>query len=174
MKIGKLIRRFLIPGFVNQVRCLVRFRALVSQRAEVEVTPTMDLGRGTVISSFTKVKSAGPMRTGRRVHIASNCFLEAGEGGLTLGNDVMIGPGTCIITTNYLYSKIGVPVFEQGTTSRGVRVGDRTWIGAGCTILDGSTLGEDVIVTPGSVVTGDVADRVIVQGNPAQPIFTRR
>ena len=67
-----------------------------------------------------------------------------------------------------------VPVYDQGTTSQGVRIGDRTWIGAGCTILDGSTLGADVIVTPGSVVSGDVPDRSIVQGNPAQTIFTRR
>ena len=174
MKIGRAIRRFLVPGLFVQAYYFLRCRALVSHRAEVELTNRAELGKGTVISSFTKVKVAGSLRTGRRAQIASNCFIEAGEGGLILGDDVLVGPGSSIITTNYQYSQVGVPVTEQGTVSRGVVIGDRVWIGANCTILDGVTIGDDAIVTPGSVVSADVPERAIVQGNPGQPIFVRR
>jgi acetyltransferase-like isoleucine patch superfamily enzyme len=147
---------------------------MVSARAEVEVSGRADLGQGTVISSFTKVKISGPFVTGRRVQIASNCFLEVGEGGLQIGDDVLIGPGCSIVTTNYRYDKVGVPLQEQGTVSRGIRIDDRAWIGAGVTILDGVHIGRDAIVTAGSIITADVPERAIVQGNPARTIFTRR
>jgi acetyltransferase-like isoleucine patch superfamily enzyme len=168
-----VLRRFL-PGIFAQAYYFLRCRAFVSHRAEMEMSPDARLGRGTVISSFTKVKVAGPLVTGRRAQIATNCFLEAGEGGITLGDDVLIGPGTVLVTTNYRYDRVGVPFPEQGTVSRGIRVGDRSWIGSNCVLTDGVTVGRDVIVTAGSVVSGTVPDGAIVQGNPAKVIFTRR
>jgi acetyltransferase-like isoleucine patch superfamily enzyme len=41
-------------------------------------------------------------------------------------------------------------------------------------ILDGADVGDNAIVTPNSVVAGRVAENTVVQGNPAQVIFTRR
>ncbi|NNE43726.1 MAG: acyltransferase [Gemmatimonadetes bacterium] len=140
----------------------------------MEISADARLGRGTVVSSFTKVKVAGMFRTGERVQVASNCFLEAGRGGIVLGDDVLVGPGTVLVTTNYRYDQLGVPFPQQGTVSRGIRVGDRSWIGANCVIIDGVTVGRDVIVSAGAVVTSNVPDGAIVQGNPAKVIFTRR
>ena len=173
MKLAQVARRFL-PGFLVQWIYFVRFRAMVSPRAEVEVSGHARFGRGTVISSFTKIKISGPFVTGRRVQIASNCFIEVGAGGLTIGDDVLVGPLCGIVTTNYRYERLGVPMFEQGTTSHGVTIGDRAWIGAGVTILDGATIGPDAIITAGSVVTHDVPAGAIVQGSPAQVVFRRR
>lgn len=169
----RIARRFL-PGIVVQVYYFLRFGALVSHRAEMEMSGQARLGRGTVISSFTKVKVAGPFETGRGAQIASNCFLEAGLGGIRLGEDVLVGPGCVFVTTNYRYDRLGVPLTEQGTSSRGIRVGDRSWIGANCVLLDGVTIGNDAIVSAGSIVSSDVPEGAIVQGNPAKVIFTRR
>ena len=41
-------------------------------------------------------------------------------------------------------------------------------IGAGATIMCGVTIGEYAVVGAGSVVTKDVASRVVVAGNPAE------
>jgi acetyltransferase-like isoleucine patch superfamily enzyme len=67
-----------------------------------------------------------------------------------------------------------VPLQEQGTESKGVRIGDRVWIGANSVVLDGTEIGEDCLVSAGSVVSGRIPPRTIVQGNPAKVIFTRR
>jgi acetyltransferase-like isoleucine patch superfamily enzyme len=44
------------------------------------------------------------------------------------------------------------------------------YLGAGCTILPGVTVGEEAIVAAGAVVTRDVAPRKIVGGVPAREI----
>jgi acetyltransferase-like isoleucine patch superfamily enzyme len=49
-------------------------------------------------------------------------------------------------------------------------IGDRCQIGANSFIMPGVTIGDEVIVAPGSVVVTDVASNTIVAGNPARAI----
>jgi len=174
LRLSRMARRFLLPRFVTRLLYLVRFRAVLGPLAEVEYSRLASWGPGCVISSFTKVKINGPFRMGRRVHIASGGFIEVSAGGLDIGNDVLVGPNCSILTSKYTYDRVGIPLHEQAMTSVGVSIGDRTWIGAGSAILDGSRIGEDCIVSAGSVVSGVVPARSILLGNPAKVIFTRR
>lgn len=174
MKASLLIRRFLTPPLVVSFVYWRRYGAKVSPRAEVELTDNLRFGSGCVVSSFTKVKATlGAIRIGNHVQIATQCFLDTGPGGLTIGDHTMIGPLTCIVSVNYSYTSPG-PVALQPKTSKGIRIGNGVWIGAGCTILDGADIGDNVIVTPNSVVSRRIPDNTVVQGNPAEVIFTRR
>jgi virginiamycin A acetyltransferase len=163
-----------MPQFVAQLYYLWKHRAFVSGKAEVEIAAGTQWGRGCVIGAFTKVKVAGPFRMGERVQIATNCFIASGAGGLEIGNDVLISPNCTIITANYKFDRLDLPLQAQGTTSKGVRIGHRVWIGANSVVLDGSDIGENVIVSAGSVVTGTIKPNSVVLGNPAKVIFTRR
>jgi acetyltransferase-like isoleucine patch superfamily enzyme len=127
-----------------------------------------------VISAFTKVKISGRFVMGRRVQIGTGCFIGAGGAGLILGDDVLVSPNCTILTSNYRFDRIGIPLQEQGTESRGVRIGHRVWLGANSVVLDGAEIGDDCIVSAGSIVSGSIPPRSIVQGNPAKVIFTRR
>lgn len=51
-----------------------------------------------------------------------------------------------------------------------IKICDKAWIGTGCKILKGVTIGEGAIVQAGSVVTQDVEAWTIVGGNPAKQI----
>lgn len=51
---------------------------------------------------------------------------------------------------------------------------DKVWIGVGCKILKGVTIGEGAVVAAGSVVTKDVASWTLVGGNPARFIKSLR
>jgi len=44
------------------------------------------------------------------------------------------------------------------------------WIGGNCTILPGFTIGNNVVIAAGAVVTKDVPDNVVVGGVPAKVI----
>jgi maltose O-acetyltransferase len=44
------------------------------------------------------------------------------------------------------------------------------WIGGNCTILPGITIGNNVVVAAGAVVTKDVPDNCVVGGVPAVKI----
>jgi acetyltransferase-like isoleucine patch superfamily enzyme len=153
---------------------LWRYRVILGPRVEVEFAPSALWGRGCVVSSFTKIKINGPLRVGRRVHIASGCFIAVEKGGLEVGDDVLIGPNCSLVTTNYVYDRVDVPLAEQGSTSKGIRIGRNVWLGANSSVLDGSEIGDNVIIAAGSVVSGVISPNAIAQGNPARVIFTRR
>jgi len=175
MRPAKLVQRFLLPGFVISIVYAARFRAMVSPRAEVELSPLLKLGKGTQISSFTKIKASdGPLTIGARVSIGSGCFIHAGQAGVSIGDDSLISPNVSIVGSNYRYDRLDIPIQQQGESSKGVAIGNDVWIGVGCAILDGARISDHAIVAPNAVVSGRVAENVIVAGNPAKPIFTRR
>ena len=49
-----------------------------------------------------------------------------------------------------------------------MRIGDDIWIGGNVTIVPGVTIGQNVVVAAGAVVTKDVPDNVLVGGVPAK------
>jgi maltose O-acetyltransferase len=51
-----------------------------------------------------------------------------------------------------------------------VKIGDRCWIGANVIILPGVTIGDNVVVGSGSIVTKDIPSNSIAVGNPARII----
>lgn len=170
----RLVRRVLTPVILVRLYYLWKHRAMVSGKSEVDIAPSTSWGRGCVISAFTKVKISGRFVMGQRVQIATGCFIGAGRAGLTIGDDVLISPNCTIITGKYRFERLRVPLQQQGTEGVGVRIGDRVWVGSNCVVLDGADIGDDVIVSAGSVVSGRVPPNTVVQGNPAKVIFTRR
>jgi len=93
-------------------------------------------------------------------------FLDAAP--IEIGDNCMIGPKTCIFTISHPFDPqerqkgIGIP--------KKVIIGNDVWIGGNVTILPGVSLGNNVIVGAGSVVTKSFPDNVIIAGNPARII----
>ena len=132
-------------------------RDILSQLTGKPVDPSvrMFLPFYTVFGQFTSF--------GKNVFINSGCtFLD--RGGITLEDDVFIGPKVCVITENHPEE----PHLRHNVYTRPVVIKRTAWIGAGAVILPGVTVGENAIVGAGSVVTRDVPDNVIVAGNPAR------
>lgn len=170
-----VLRRFLMPAAVVSLVAYLRWRARVSTRAEVELSGNLKLGESTTVSSFTKIKTTdGPLHTGRECGFATGCFLASGTGGIHLGDHVLCGPNVVIVSSNYRYAELGVPFERQGVTSIGIRIGSNVWIGANCTIADGTELGDDTIVVANSLVNRRFPPGVMLQGNPATVILRRQ
>ena len=53
---------------------------------------------------------------------------------------------------------------------RPVRIENDAWLGAGCCVLRGVTVGHGAIVAAGAVVTADVPPMMVVAGNPARVV----
>ena len=142
----------------------------------MEITSHLSIGRGSVVGSFTKIKSAdGPLKIGRNVEISNGCFISSFTDGTWIGDDCLIGPNCSIVGNNYSYDRLDVPIRLQGKHSaKGVRIGNDVWLGSGCVVLDGADIGDGSILTPNSVVSSRIPKHSVVQGNPAKVIFTRR
>ena len=87
---------------------------------------------------------------------------------VTMGDNVWIAPNTLITTINHPISPKGRR--QHLGISKPVKIGNDVWIGGNATILPGVTIGNNVIVAAGAVVTHDVPDNVIVGGIPAKVI----
>ncbi len=53
-------------------------------------------------------------------------------------------------------------------------MGNNVWIGGGAIILPGVTIGDNVVIGAGSIVTKDIPDNVIAAGNPCRVIRANR
>ena len=82
------------------------------------------------------------------------------------GDHVWIGPGTLISTVGHPLSPKGRRDFLG--IAKPVTIGNDVWIGGNCTILPGVTIGDNVVVAAGAVVTKDVPANSLVGGVPAR------
>ncbi len=111
--------------------------------------------------------TGGPdIRLGRNVFINQNCtFYDLG--GLSIADDVMIGPNVNLITSGH---PLAPSQRRDFVTARPIAIERNVWIAAGATVIGGVTVGENSVVAAGSVVTRDVPPNTLVAGNPARVV----
>lgn len=87
---------------------------------------------------------------------------------VTIGSHVMIGPNVDIYTVNHPLDALSRRKYmAQGFP---VTIGNDVWIGGKVSIMPGVTIGSNVIIAAGAVVTKDVPDNSLIGGVPAKVI----
>ena len=175
MKPSLIARRFLIPSLFISVVAFIKYRALISPRAEVEISPLLKLGRNVEVGSFTKIKAtAGRLSIGANTAVASGCFIGSGTEGTEIGSDCLVGPNCTIVSSSYRYEKLDMPFWQQGHQSKGTKIGNNVLLGSGTVVIDGAEIGDDVMIGANSVVSGRIPANTVAGGNPARVLFNRR
>lgn len=93
-----------------------------------------------------------------------------GHGGTHIGNGVRMAAHSTVIPANHILGDEKVPLYKKGVTAMGISIGDYSWIGTGCRILDGVQIGQHAVVGAGSVVNKNIPDFSIAVGVPAKVI----
>ena len=81
-----------------------------------------------------------------------------------IGQNCQLAPGVHIYTATHpldATERIKGPEYGKPVT-----VGDNVWIGGQAVLNPGVTVGKNSVIASGAVVTTDVPDEVVVQGNP--------
>ena len=120
------------------------------------------------VYNFRDLPNAG-IWIGRNSYIGERCVIR-GQGGVHIGDSVLLAPGVQVLAVNHLFDDPSRPVIRQGITAQGIVVEDGAWIGAGAILLDGVRVGGRAVVGAGAVVTRDVPSRTLATGVPAQVI----
>ncbi|WPU95816.1 acyltransferase [Mucilaginibacter sabulilitoris] len=109
---------------------------------------------------------------GDRTGISARAYF-AGQGGIQIGKDVIMGPNVQIFSENHNFSDLHQTIKEQGITKVPVIIGNDCWIGAGVTILAGVHIGDGCVIAASSVVSRSIPPNSIVAGIPAKVVRSR-
>ena len=130
---------------------------------DVFIAPTavvagdVEIGAGSSVWFGASVRGDfQPIRIGKYTNIQDNCTIHVmGSHGLDIGDEVIIGPN-CVIHSN--------------------KIGSGTMIGMGSILLGYTEIGENVIITPGSLIPEGrkIPSGSLVMGEPAQLIRSLR
>jgi acetyltransferase-like isoleucine patch superfamily enzyme len=146
------------------------------------------IGKGCVVGRWVQIVNSANVRIGDHCLFQDGVYMRAGNqgyitihdraalnsfsklfghGGIEIGEEAQIGPGTVITTTDHDY-------FDENlaTEFKKVTIGRRVWVGANVTILPGVTIGEYSVIGAGAVVNKDIPPRSVAVGVPAKVIKT--
>ncbi len=108
---------------------------------------------------------------GANVHFGKNIYCNFGvtmvdDTHIYVGDYTMLGPNVVIATAGHpILPELREKAYQYNMT---VRIGKNCWIGAGVLIVPGVTIGDNVVVGAGSVVTKDLPSNVVAVGNPCK------
>ena len=108
---------------------------------------------------------------GAFLHFGKNVYCNFGctfvdDTHVYVGDDTLFGPHVVVATASH---PLDPGLRRQGLQyNRPVRIGKNCWIGASVVINPGVTIGDNVVIGSGSVVTRDIPDNVLAYGNPCR------
>lgn len=132
----------------------------------------IEIGKNTFLRSFAMLNAGPPdgyIRVGNNCSIGQSTVIY-GNGGVQIGDHVMVAGQCFIVASSHRFNQADLPIKEQGHSALGVSIGDNVWVGAGCKILDGVTIGEGSVIAANAVVNKNVDSGTIVGGVPATVI----
>ncbi len=194
--IQRTVRSLLYKAAVNASVLWTGRWIAPSARLVLKPGARLVLGRGVTIREYTRIiiGPASRLEIGDGGTVDRGCEITAVSGAeVTIGSDtyignycnirsdkfVHIGRGcylaqfVSLIDGGYDLRAAGREITREAYKAQGVRVGENAWLGVGCILLPGVSIGDGSVVGAGAVVTKDVPARAIVVGNPAHVIAHR-
>ncbi len=124
------------------------------------------IGEGCYIEAPMHANWGGHHCTFGKAVYANYGLTMVDDGPITVGDNTMFGPNVVLATA-------GHPI-EPSLRAQGYQynlpivIGQNCWFGAGVIVLPGVTIGDNVVVGAGAVVTHDLPSNVVAVGSPAK------
>lgn len=200
--LGVVVRRLIcwlrsiFAGFPLKKKIFLGKNVKLKNRSLMQIGSGVTLGDGVLIDAlshegvriddhvnigdFTRIEASGTITDiGKGISIGSNSGIGAfsfigGAGGVSIGNDVIMGQWVSFHPENHNYESPDLPIRMQGVNRKGIVVEDDCWVGAKVTFLDGAHVGKGCVIAAGAVVRGTIPPYSIAAGVPARVIKSRK
>lgn len=143
-------------------------RLQISSRLRVKVLRLFGatIGEGVIFRPRTRISAPWRLVIGDRCWIGDGVWFH-NQDKITVGNDVVISQ-ECFLTT-------GAHAFrtDMALITRPIVVESGAWISSRCVVLGGAHVGSSAVVSPLTMVKGEVPDGVIFASQPATIVGPR-
>ncbi len=108
---------------------------------------------------------------GKHVHFGKYVYCNFGvtmvdDTHIYVGDYTLFGPNVVVATAGHpILPELRQEAYQYNAP---VHIGKNCWLGAGVLIMPGVTIGDNVVIGAGSVVTKDLPSNVIAVGNPCR------
>ena len=108
---------------------------------------------------------------GKHVHFGKNIYANfnltlVDDTHIYVGDYTMFGPNVTVATAGHpILPALREQAYQYNMP---IKIGKNCWLGAGVIVLPGVTIGNNVVIGAGSVVTKDIPDNVVALGNPCR------
>lgn len=123
------------------------------------------IGKNSLINYPLYVDYGCHISVGDNFYANFDCiFLDVNE--ITIGDNVFFGPRVCLYTAGHpIDAEIRNKEVEYALP---IKIGNNCWLGGNVIVNPGVTIGDNVVIGSGSVVTKDIPSDVIAVGNPCK------
>jgi len=148
--------------------CVFEAGALVFHPENIYIGDNVYVGHYAMLKAYMR----NEMRIGSGVWIGQNCFFHS-AGGITIEDNVGIGPGVQILTSTHTEAGRDTPILHSPLQFAPVIIKEDVDIGVGTIILPGVTIGRGAQIGAGSVLSRDVPAYSVVAGVPGRVLRER-
>lgn len=168
---GKHVRSFTLPKFGMRIGRSVFIDEFVT------LVPLSNINIGSCSSVLTHCAIHaynGRVSIGTNCALNRNVMIDGSLGSVSVGDDVLIGQNTVILSSNHNFQDKYTLIREQGHEEGNICIGDDCWVGANVKILSNVNIASVCVVGAGSVVTKVLPAGWFCFGNPASQKFQRK
>lgn len=141
---------------------------LVFNPSHVEIGARVYVGHLAILKGY----HLNRLVIGDGTWIGEQCFLHA-AGGILIGKNVGIGPGTRIITSRHAEEGRGLPILHSQIEFLPVVIEDDVDLGVGSVVLPGVRIGRGAQIGAAALVSRDVPAYAVAAGVPARVLRYR-
>jgi putative colanic acid biosynthesis acetyltransferase WcaF len=127
-----------------------------------------EIGPNVIIKPSVHIKHPWRLRIGENAWIGERSWID-NLGPVEIGANVCISQGAYLCTGNHDWTDPGM-----GLVASPIVIEPGAWVGAFARVGPGVTVGEQAVLTLGSVLAEDAEPNGIYRGNPAERVGTRR
>lgn len=118
-------------------------------------------------NSRIEIFQNGKIIIGNNVSIGNDCHIACGSL-LTIGKDAVISSYVFITDISHSFDNVDGSFLKNKIVCKKTEIGDGTFIGRGCAILSGVSIGKHCVIGCNSVVKSDIPDYSMCVGSPAR------
>ncbi len=171
MSLGKKIRQKWANMRFKSLGVTLGEGSRIDGSVDLSIPKNVSLGNNSILYKQTSIypSADGRFSMGNQSHIAPFGYLLIDKNTITIGDHVAIGPFcTMICHSNAIEGD--APHFSDNYQDADIVIGNNVFIGAQCTLLPGTVIGDNVVIAANSVVRGNLESNFVYGGSPAKQI----